>query len=116
MLSFLLGAVIGTFLGFAIIGIFECIKLAARIFETEPVIDSVKFLKKDSEVYRSIMKRSPRIRAAMEGEEGRLVAIRYRDGRVKDVTSIDKGLSSDFDNCSGYQVNQDNPDEAIRIR
>lgn len=115
ILEFLIGAAVGALVGAAIIGICECIEYAKRIFEADSDATVVKFIKKDSRCYESI-KWHPKVRAALQGEGGRLIAMRYRDGMVASVTSMDKELSSDFDDCSGYLVNRRNREEAIRIR
>lgn len=115
MLGFLIGVTIGVLVGAAVIGICECIKLAADIFDKEPGTTTVSYIKTDSGKFRDI-NWHPKIRQAMQGEGGNLVELRRRDGLITGVSVMSKNLSSDFDDCSGYMVNRNNRENAIAIR
>lgn len=115
ILEFLIGAAVGALVGAAVIGICECIEYATRIFDKFPKCTRVKYIKVDSWVGKCLRHSPhPRIRAALDGEGGTLLAIHQEDNRISYVESMSNNLSSDFDDCSGYMINRYDR-EAIRI-
>lgn len=114
LMSILIGAAIGALIGAAIIGICECLKCAAEIFNSGPNTTKVEIIKKDSKVLQDVFEKHPRVRAAMRGEPTAVVLL-YNKGKITSVGSVSGTLSSDFDNCSGYRISRTNREQAIAI-
>ncbi len=111
LLEFFIGFVIGALVG---ITIAACITIAQKIFDNEPNVRRVEVIKKDSDVFEEVMRKIPRLRAALNGESTGIV-LTYENGRISKCTSIEKNFGSDFQDCSGLRFNRNRVDEPIKI-
>lgn len=115
LLGMLIAASIGALIGVAVIGVCECLKMAANYFSTCPSVTKVKTIKKGCSQFNSVVRSNAKIRAAVNGETTGITLI-YENGKLTRYEALDKEFSEDFDDCSGYCVYRNKQDMAYAIR